>query len=576
MKKITYGKVLPILLAAFCLVGCGNEKETIETKTDVIDEVEGIGQPESPTKEPAQDEADANAEIIPSDFTYPEWDEEDLNTDFSSEDVQIVEEEGVITITGEGVVAEKGNVTITQAGTYVLSGNFQGQILVEAGKEDLVHLVLKGADISCENSAAIFGSQSEKIVITLADGTKNSVSDGEVYEYAEEGEDEPDAAIFSKDNLVINGKGFLTVAGNYGDGICSKDDLWIVSGEFDITAKGDAVKGKDSLWIAYGQFVVNAGDAAFKASNEEDADKGWTLIEGGSYEVTAVGDAFHAETYMIIEDGTVDVKACEEGIEGLKVEIYDGDISVVSTDDGINAANGNLEEDLEKESAKIAIYGGKIFVDAEGDGMDSNGVLYIYGGEITVEGPTGNDNAAIDYETTALIKEGILLATGSAGMAIGFSQQNEQGWILYNLPEKMMAGETIIILNEKGETLFTASPNKEYQSIVLSTPEFENGETYTLVCGDVEAEFTLENNTYSNGRGFGPGGGGFGPGGEGKMPGGEMMPGGEFAPGEFPEGMTPPEGMEMPGGMEPPEGMPEMPEGMEPPEGMPQMPPEEQ
>jgi len=551
------------LLTILCItsitffIGCADSSKDNVSPYPVFDEVGGVSGPKAP--EIIDEIGDATAEnadmtIIPSDFTYPQWNDEDLNTDFTSEDVQIVGEGKSITITGEGAEAKKGNVTITAAGTYVLSGTFDGQILIEAEDNDLVHLVLKNADITCTNNAAIYGKQSDKIVITLAKGTKNSVADGEEYKYtsSEEKEDnEPNAAIFSKDDLVINGEGSLTVTANYEDGIRSKDDLWIVSGIFDITAKADAVNGKDSLWIGDGDFIVNSGNDGFKASNEEENDKGWTLIEDGCFDVTAVGDAFHAETYMIIEDGDINIKGCEEGIEGLKVEIYDGDITVVSTDDGINAANGNLEETLERESSKIAIYGGTIFVNAQGDGLDSNGVLYIYGGEITVEGPTGDDNAAIDYDTTALIKEGTLLATGSAGMARGFSQQSEQGWILYNLPEKVMAGETVIIQNKDGETIFEATPNKEYQSIVLSTPEFENGGTYTLVCGDIEEEFTLENNTYSNGRGFGPGGEGFGSEGGmmppdregGFVPGGEMKPRGEFAPGEMPEGMEPPEGM---------------------------------
>lgn len=531
------------LLTVICItyitsfIGCADSTNDSTSSYPVIDEVEGESGPKAPEKideigDAATDNADLT--IIPSDFTYPEWDEEDLNTDFTSEDVQIVGEGKNVTITGEGAEAKKGNVTITTAGTYVLSGTFEGQILIEAEEKDIVHLVLKSADITCTNNAAIYGKQSKKIIITLAKGTENSVTDGEEYKYAntEEKEDhEPNAAIFSKDDLVINGEGSLIVTANYEEGIRSKDDLRIASGIFEITAKDDAVCGKDSLWIGDGDFTVNAGNDAFKSTNDEDSDKGWTLIEDGSFDVAAVGDAFHAETYMIIEDGDIDIKGCEEGIEGLKVEIYGGNISVVSTDDGINAANSNMEEALERENAKIAIYGGNLFVNAEGDGIDSNGVLYIYGGEITVEGPTGNDNASIDYDTTALIKEGTLLATGSAGMAVGFSKESEQGWMLYVLPEKKAAGETITILNKNEEIIFEAAPNKEYQSIIISTSEFENGEAYTLICGDVEEEFTLENNSYSNSRGFGPGGG--------------MMPFGEregFDSGVMPP--EPPEGME--------------------------------
>ena len=535
------------LLAFLCItsitsfIGCAASSNDSISTYPVIDEVEGTPGPETPEIIEEIGEAvteNADITIIPSDFTYPQWDDEDLNADFTSEDVQIVGEGKSVTITGEGAEAKKGNVTITAAGTYVLSGTFEGQILVDAEDTDLVHLVLKNADITCTNNAAIYGKQSDKIVITLAKGTENSVVDGEEYKYTNSGEkedNEPNAAIFSKDDLVINGEGSLTITANYEDGISSKDDLWIVSGTYDITAKDDAVCGKDSLWIGDGDFVVNAGNDAFKSTNDEENDKGWTLIGDGYYDVATAGDAFHAESYMIIEDGDIDIKQCEEGIEGLKVEIYGGNIRVVSTDDGINAANSNMEEALERENAKIAIYGGNIFVNAEGDGLDSNGVLYIYGGEITVEGPTGNDNASIDYDTTALIKEGTLLATASAGMVVGFGKESEQGWMLYVLPEKKAAGEKITIMNKDEEVIFEATPNKEYQSIIISTSELENGETYTLICGDVEEEFTLENNSYSNGRAMMPPGGK-----EGFEPGIGMMPP------ESPEGMEPPKGKEPP------------------------------
>lgn len=554
-NKNSFAYTLAILcITTLCIstttlvTGCGDSAQDTQTQIPVIDEVEGEPRPKAP--EIIDEIGDASTEsagitIIPSDFTYPEFQEEDLNTDFTSDDAQIIGEGKSVTITGEGAEAKKGNVTITAAGTYVLSGIFEGRILIEAGENDLVHLVLKGAEVTCVDNAAIYCSQSGKTVITLAKGTENFVTCGE--EYAPSATDktdtdenssndkEPDAAIFSKDDLVINGEGSLTITANYKDGIRSKDNLWIVSGTYDITAKDDAVCGKDSLWIAGGEFIANAGNDAFKATHDEDTAKGWFLIEDGSFEITAKGDALHAETYMIIEDGEIDITQSEEGIEGLKVEIYGGNISVISSDDGINAANSSMEEAVERENAKIAIYGGNTYVNTEGDGIDSNGMICIYGGEITIEGPTGNDNAAVDYDTTALIKEGTILATGSAGMAVGFSKESEQGWMLYVLPEKMAAGETFAIMNKEGEVIYEAAPGKEYQSIIISSSFFENGETYTLVCGDLEEEFTLDNNSYSNSRGMMP------PPPdrmEGEPP---QPPEGGFTPDELPEGFEPPQ-----------------------------------
>lgn len=484
---------------------------------------------------------------VESTFVYPEWKEEDLDTTYTDGAVWIHGNKDQVEITGGGAVSEQGNVTITAPGTYVLSGSFQGQILIDVSSEDLVHLILNNAEISCENSAAIYGSQSDKIVITLAEGSENFVSDGQIYQYDTEEEDEPNAVIFSKDDLTLNGTGTLTVRGNYEDGIRSKDDLRIVSGSYDITTVKDSIQGKDSVWIQGGTFTINAGNDAVKSSNVKETEKGWVLIDGGTYRIAAGDDAFHAETYMIIKDGVFDIETCCEGIEGLKVEIYGGDVRLYATDDGINAAGGSSDNTAGgrpgmggNADAYIAIYGGNIHVNADGDGIDSNGNLYVYGGTVYVEGPVSDANGAIDYEYYAAVEGGTVLATGSAGMAMGFGEDSSQGWILYNLPEKQAADTEIFLQNEEGDIIFSASPQKEYRSIVLSVPELnvEGDEVYILNYGSVSEEITLQNGVYSNGRGFG---GGFGfdgprPEGEGSEPPTDFsgeMPG--MAPGEFPE-----------------------------------------
>lgn len=508
-RKTVYKKVFPILMILSLLfVGCAGQERPASNAADQA----GKDVERTPDETAAKASAD-------SAFVYPEWKEEDLDTAYTDDAVFIHGDKDQVEITGKGAVSSQGNVTITAAGTYVLSGSFQGQILVDASSEDLVHLILNHVEISCENSAAIYGKQSDKIVITLAEGTQNFVSDGQVYQYDTEGEDEPNAVIFSKDDLTLNGTGMLTVCGNYEDGIRSKDDLWIVSGSYEITTVKDSIQGKDSVWIQDGAFLINAGNDAVKSSNDTEAEKGWVLIDGGTYQIAAKGDAFHAETYMIIQDGTFDIETCYEGIEGLKVEIYGGDIRLYATDDGINAAGGSSDDTAGgrmgtggNADAYIAVYGGNIHVNADGDGVDSNGSFFVYGGALYVEGPVSDGNGAIDYEYSAVIEGGMVLATGSAGMAMGFDETSSQGWILYNLPEKQAANTEIRLENKEGEIIFSAAPRKEYASIVLSIPEFDTGSdaAYVISCGNLSEEITLQNGVYSNGRGFGRGGFGFG------------------------------------------------------------------
>ena len=430
---------------------------------------------------------------------------EDYDTSIPSDAVTITGNGEIVDISGAGAKTDGGAVTITKGGTYVLSGVFNGQILIDAGKEELVHLVLAGAQMTCTDSAAIYGVQSDKIVITLQDGTANQIEDGETYVYETAEEEEPNAAIFSKDDLTINGTGSLIVQGNYEDAIGTKDDLLIVSGNYQIDAVEDGVQGKDSLTILNGTFIITAGNDALKASNDTDTDKGWVLIDNGTYTISAGDDAIHAETELTIHDGIIDIVACQEGIEGQTVTVNDGMISVKASDDGINAVSGQGSGDI-----SITINGGEIYVNADGDGLDSNDALVINGGTVYVEGPTNDGNGIMDYEYSGEIHGGIFVATGSSGMVMNFGTDSTQCSILVNLSNVQEAGTELTLKDAEGNELFTKTIQKQYRSVVISIPELEADGTYELTCGTETAQITM------NGTIYGTGMGGFG----GGMPGG--------------------------------------------------------
>lgn len=490
--------------------------------------------------------------------------EEDYVTDIPSDAVTITGKGDTVEISGKGAQAEAGSVTITQAGTYVLEGSFYGQILIDAGRDDLVHLVLAGVNIVSEESAAIYGLQSDKIVITLQDGTENSVSDGSAYVYAEADEDEPNAVIFSKDDLTFNGNGSLCAEGNYEDGIRTKDDLLFISGTYKLTTVKDAIQGKDSVTIVDGNFVIDAGNDGIKSSNDSDTEKGWVTIAGGTYEISAGDDALHAETDMLIEDGVIHILSCYEGIEGLNVTINGGEISLYASDDGINAAGGDSSENTPmgggfggNQDALIEINGGTIFVDAEGDGLDSNGSLVVNGGTIFVEGPISGGDGALDYEFSATINGGTVVATGSAEMAMGFDG-GSQCFFLYNLENTQKGDSDLVLTDAQGKELLSRTIGKQYSSVVISMPDMEEDGTYQIKAGEETAEIALDGTSYSNGRN------GFGQGGPGQRDfDRKEFESGEFEPGDFEPGDFNPEDFEkngfgdggegsMPGG--PPEG----------------------
>ncbi|MFZ2572462.1 MAG: carbohydrate-binding domain-containing protein, partial [Trichococcus flocculiformis] len=164
-----------------------------------------------------------------------------------------------ITVAGSGAAADGSILTITQPGTYILSGTLsEGQVRVETVDEADVQIVLDGATITNSTGAAIYVKSANSATITLAEGTTNTLSDGETYTF-EDSEDEPDATLFSKSDLILNGTGTLVIDANYAHAIKGKDDVTIAEGTYEITSVGDAIKGSDSLFISSGTFTIDAG-----------------------------------------------------------------------------------------------------------------------------------------------------------------------------------------------------------------------------------------------------------------------------------------------------------------------------
>ncbi len=186
----------------------------------------------------------------------------------------------------------------------------------------------------------IYVKSAKNVCITLATGTVNTISDSSEYAY-EDGEDEPAAAVYSKDDLTINGDGELIVNANYDKGIHSKDDLKIISGKITVNSVGDAIKGKDCLLIKDGEITITTGVDGLKSNNDSNEEKGYVIIEGGKINISAGDDAVHAESWLIVYGGEINITECYEGLEGKKVEIYGGGINIVSSDDSINAASGS-------------------------------------------------------------------------------------------------------------------------------------------------------------------------------------------------------------------------------------------
>ena len=285
-----YKKVVVLLaVAALGIAGCGKGTDTTSTK--------------STSTEAVTLSSSGHATVSTVDLTEGKYSEEKLDASWDEKSaVKITLNGDSVTADDKNVEVDGSKVTITGAGTYVLSGTLSdGQIVVDSDDKDSVRLVLNGAEITCSNSSAIWVKDGETI-ITLADGTENTLTDGAEYTTDSE-DDEPKAAVYAKDDLTFNGSGSLTMNGNYKNGIQCKDALKFVSGTYTITAANNGLVGKDSVSIKDGTYTITSGGDGIKSTNTDETDQGYVIIDGGTFTITAEGDGIQAETLLRVNEG---------------------------------------------------------------------------------------------------------------------------------------------------------------------------------------------------------------------------------------------------------------------------------
>lgn len=386
------------------------------------------------------------------------------------------------------------DLKIDESGTYVLSGELNGSIIIDIDDKQDIKLILDGLTVNSKDFASIYIVNADKCTITLKDGSQNYLIDSDKYTLIDD--NNVDAVIFSKADLVINGKGTLNINANYKHAIVSKDDLILIDGTYNINSVGTAIVGKDTLKIKDGTFNIKSENDALKSDNSEDKGRGYIYIAGGDINIDCGDDAIQAYNDLIIDGGIINITNCYEGLEASYITINGGDISIVSSDDGVNAANKNEDSNensfMSSTNATVKINGGNIYINAEGDGIDSNGDVYIYGGNIIVEGPLSGGDAAFDYETGAYISNGEVLMIGQSSMAVGFNEDGSNECnLLYNLEKSYIAGTKITITNNE-EIIFEFTAKKQFNSLLIASKKISINDTVEIIIGDDTYEYTFE------------------------------------------------------------------------------------
>ena len=526
------------LIAALGLTGCSTASGTTLTSgtSTVHSAVSGTTAGTSTSNTAAEQTLDAQTHYTNEDLT---WDSSDEKT------IDLANPTAT-----DGVSVENGTITITSGGTYRLTGEYSGQVKIEAAKTDTVRLVLDNAKITNSTGAAINVVSAAEAIIYTAAGTTNTVADEA--NYTATGDDDPDAAIYSTANLTLTGEGSLSVEGAYEEGIHTTGGLVIASGTLEVNAANTGIKGKDYVDITGGIVNVTAAQDGIKSTNTDDESLGFTRLSAGSVTVSAGDDGLKAPHTLEISGGTLNIEKSNEGIEAQYINILDGDVTVNSTDDGINASlkdsssdtssdttsgqqtqqnqNGQVQQDpagggaapggsqgstgqnqnmpqpptdgampgggggtFEVVDAAINISGGTVTVNAEGDGIDSNGTATFSGGTVTVNGPTAGGNNALDSNGDLLLNGGTVTTGSTADMFEAPSSASTSGYLKITDSSALTQGSTVQVTDSSGTVVANYKiTTSGVQLVLVSNKNIVKGQSYTVsvTSGSVDAAST--------------------------------------------------------------------------------------
>ncbi|MBR1523276.1 MAG: carbohydrate-binding domain-containing protein [Lachnospiraceae bacterium] len=374
----------------------------------------------------------------------------DMNSSWDTDGAVLIDLMGDnATIEGNGAYFYDGDLYITGAGKYVIGGVSYGSIIVDAYESSKVYILLDMVDINCKDDAAFKVEQADKVFLTLAEGSSNYFTSGE--EYSEEAlADGVTGAIFSHDDLTINGSGSLTVTAGYKHGIVGKDDVVITGGTISVSAPGDGIRANDSLRVMEADITVDAGDDGVVINHEggyfymesgsldvTSADDGFhsagdVTVAGGDITISADDDGIHSDTAFSITGGTVTISKCYEGIEAVTIDIDGGDTLIYPTDDGLNANGG---------SGDMFGMGGGGFGGMGGHGMSGN---FVSGNEVSgnradMQGKMPDMEFPDDFDP----QEGFTAASAN-NTATDDDTEEEETYV-------HISGGTLTIINDSGQ-----------------------------------------------------------------------------------------------------------------------------
>ena len=480
---------------------------------------------------------------------------------------QITLADQTATVTGQGASFSDQTLTITQAGTYVLTGIGKNiKLVVEAADTDQVHLVFQNLTLEGEGTLLQI-NKAQEVVISLAEGSQNALTESQA-----SGDEEVKATIHSQVPLTLNGTGNLTLTALTKNALEVEDDLKVLGGTYTVKAANHGFKAEGALAIEAATLTIEAGKDGLHAEHDETTERANISLNPTQLSIAATEDGVDAGNELTIKGGTITVSQSEEGLEARVIRQLGGDVTIKSSDDGVNASAGSSSKTSDTSatskttdasatsntadtsssasqatsdsatasapdsqstadpaatsqtdqanqdnnqtppaptagqappqggqppqngqgpgsmppggqeesdpSLQIILEGGTLTIDAEGDGIDSNGTASISGGSLVVNGSVQGGNGPLDAAGDITITGGTVWALGTSDMLQGFAQGSTQASITANIAGT--AGQTLIILDANGKEVTRQTASKDFKAVIMSSADLVDGQTYTI------------------------------------------------------------------------------------------------
>ena len=471
------------------------------------------------------------------------------------------------TVTGQGASFSAQTLTITQAGTYVLTGSGKNiKLVVEAAATDQVHLVFQNLTLEGEGTLLQI-NKAQEVVISLAEGSQNALTESQASD-----DEKVKATIHSQVPLTLNGTGNLTLTALTKNALEVEDDLKVLGGTYTVKAANHGFKAEGALAIEAATLTIEAGKDGLHAEHDETTERANISLNPTQLSIAGTEDGVDAGNELTIKGGTITVSQSEEGLEARVIRQLGGDVTIKSSDDGVNASAGSSNKTSDTSatskttdasatsnsadtsssasqsttdsattsapgskatadpaaisqtdqankaknqippappagqappqggqppqngqgpggmppggqeesdpSLQIILEGGTLTIDAEGDGIDSNGTVTISGGSLVVNGSVQGGNGPLDAAGDITITGGTVWALGTSDMLQGFAQGSTQASITANIAGT--AGQTLIILGANGKEVARQTASKDFQAVIMSSADLVDGQTYTI------------------------------------------------------------------------------------------------